>query len=565
MCNRKTATSDCVASAIKDMVVRGAPAIGATAAFGYVIGAMENFKNLTQDRMNAVKEKLAKTRPTAVNLFWALDRMHSKFLSLKGQRPDFIIDALNQEAEKIALEDIEVNKKMGEYGQSLLPTEATVITHCNAGALATVDYGTALGMIHSAIDHGKHVSAYVDETRPYLQGARLTAWELMKLGVNTTLICDNMAGWVMKTRKVDAVIVGSSIRCHRFRSRRCHNNGKRHPYISLRQKNNRYHEGRISLRMNDVEVFAEKISAFFRDKSAVRILIKVENDLLRKQILSELFRKIEVSDPLYDTFEIDKSGNISIDQIRNVKEFLSYPPTFSSRKYVIVDEMMLMSPEASSAILKILEEPPDFSAFICFSSNLNGIFSTIKSRFLIFKPYIDPIESAIDSLKIGNLEVEDLLRTDLALAMSYQTNPEMFKNFLKDIEENPAKLFFKSFKEKSYLVLPATAERILMLVDVKNISKFFQALQPLFDDEGSQRMIDIFFNAAVILCEDLVIFNFTSYWKGLNRKSYSTYYARMKVPDETFIKRISTVRRGNVSKDLLIFWLLLNFAMLKKV
>jgi methylthioribose-1-phosphate isomerase len=205
----KCKTSDCVASAIKDMVVRGAPAIGATAAFGYVIGAIENAKSLTEERMNSVKERLAKTRPTAVNLFWALDRMHSKFLSLKDRKPDFIIEELNKEAEKIAREDIDVNKQMGEYGQKLLPEDSTVITHCNAGALATVDYGTALGMIHAAIDHGKNVNAYVDETRPYLQGARLTAWELMKLGVKTTLICDNMAGWVMKTRKVDAVIVGA--------------------------------------------------------------------------------------------------------------------------------------------------------------------------------------------------------------------------------------------------------------------------------------------------------------------------------------------------------------------
>lgn len=205
----KCKTSDCVASAIKDMVVRGAPAIGATAAFGYVIGAIENAKSLTEERMNSVKERLAKTRPTAVNLFWALDRMHSKFLSLKDRKPDFIIEELNKEAEKIAREDIDVNKQMGEYGQKLLPEDSTVITHCNAGALATVDYGTALGMIHAAIDHGKNVNAYVDETRPYLQGARLTAWELMKLGVKTTLICDNMAGWVMKTRKVDAIIVGA--------------------------------------------------------------------------------------------------------------------------------------------------------------------------------------------------------------------------------------------------------------------------------------------------------------------------------------------------------------------
>ncbi len=202
-------TSDKIAVAIKDMIVRGAPAIGATAAFGYVIGVMENSKSLTPEKMKTIKEKLAKTRPTAVNLFWALDRMHSKFLSLIGKRPEEIINILNDEAEQIAHEDIEVNKKMGAFGQILLPEDITVITHCNAGALATVDYGTAVGVIHSAIDNGKHVKAYVDETRPYLQGARLTAWELMKLGVDTTLICDNMAGWVMKTRHVDAVIVGA--------------------------------------------------------------------------------------------------------------------------------------------------------------------------------------------------------------------------------------------------------------------------------------------------------------------------------------------------------------------
>ncbi len=205
----KCKSSTCVAKAIKDMIVRGAPAIGASAAFGYVLGAMENKEELTPENMQRVKERLAKTRPTAVNLFWALERMHEKFLENSGKTPEEIVSVLKEEAEKIAREDVEVNKKMGEFGQALLPNEATVITHCNAGALATVDYGTAIGVIHAALEHGKKIKAYVDETRPYLQGARLTAWELMKLGVDTTLICDNMAGWIMKTRKVDAVIVGA--------------------------------------------------------------------------------------------------------------------------------------------------------------------------------------------------------------------------------------------------------------------------------------------------------------------------------------------------------------------
>ncbi len=208
----KCQTSGCVADAIKKMIVRGAPAIGASAAFGYVLGAMENRKDLNVETMEKVKDKLANTRPTAVNLFWALERMHKRFLSAISENSDdkdAVISILNEEAEKIANEDIQVNKQMGNLGQELLPEDATVITHCNAGALATVDYGTAVGVIHAALDHGKTIHAYVDETRPYLQGARLTAWELMKLGVDTTLICDNMAGWVMKTRKVDAIIVGA--------------------------------------------------------------------------------------------------------------------------------------------------------------------------------------------------------------------------------------------------------------------------------------------------------------------------------------------------------------------
>ncbi len=206
----KCGTSDCVAHAIKDMIVRGAPAIGASAAFGYALGAIENRSNLTLIAMKEVKHKLATTRPTAVNLFWALERMHSKFLELYSDKNvNEVIEILKVEAEKIAEEDIEINKRMGNFGQELFSNDATVITHCNAGALATVDYGTAVGVIHAALDHGKKIHAYVDETRPYLQGARLTAWELLKLGVDTTLICDNMAGWVMKTRKVDAIIVGA--------------------------------------------------------------------------------------------------------------------------------------------------------------------------------------------------------------------------------------------------------------------------------------------------------------------------------------------------------------------
>ncbi|MEJ5230231.1 MAG: S-methyl-5-thioribose-1-phosphate isomerase [Pseudothermotoga sp.] len=199
-----------VARAIKDMIVRGAPAIGAVAAFGFVLGAKE-FSKLSKEKflnsMNLVHNTLASTRPTAVNLFWALERMNKKLNN--SDSLDELLKSLEEEAMRIATEDIQINRAIGMYGQELLKDQDTVLTHCNAGALATVDYGTALGVIRAAVENGKKIRAYVDETRPYLQGARLTAWELVQLGVETILITDNMAGWVMKQGRINAVIVGA--------------------------------------------------------------------------------------------------------------------------------------------------------------------------------------------------------------------------------------------------------------------------------------------------------------------------------------------------------------------
>ena len=201
-----------VADAIKSMIVRGAPAIGATAAFGYVLGAKEmvekssNFQEFVE-KMKIVKETLSKTRPTAVNLFWALERMEKTVM--EHGSIDGIVERLEEEAIKIALEDIEMNKAIGRHGAELIKDGYSILTHCNTGSLATVDYGTALGVIRTAHEQGKKVKVYVDETRPYLQGARLTAWELMKYGIEAILISDNMAGWVMKQGKIDMVIVGA--------------------------------------------------------------------------------------------------------------------------------------------------------------------------------------------------------------------------------------------------------------------------------------------------------------------------------------------------------------------
>ncbi|SEF90486.1 methylthioribose-1-phosphate isomerase [Caloramator fervidus] len=201
-----------VAEAIKNMVVRGAPAIGIAAAYGVVLGAREVFSNNATEyekNMQKVFETLASTRPTAVNLFWALNRMKDKFYSSLKSDLNKVIETLEKEANSIYLEDLELNKKIGEYGASLLPNKCTVLTHCNAGALATAGWGTALGVIRSAKQMGKDIKVFADETRPLLQGARLTTFELLNDGIDVTLISDNMAGYVMKLGLIDAVIVGA--------------------------------------------------------------------------------------------------------------------------------------------------------------------------------------------------------------------------------------------------------------------------------------------------------------------------------------------------------------------
>jgi len=204
-----------VADAIRKMVVRGAPAIGVSAAMGLALGAKQfvgsSVADLAYD-FDYLCEMMSKTRPTAVNLFWAIERMLDAFNRLKSQTENLsdIKKGLVEEAAKIFQEDIQANRAIGRFGADLIPDGATILTHCNAGALATAgDYGTALGVIRGARDAGKRVTVIADETRPFLQGLRLTAWELAKDDIPVTVITDNMAGHVMKGGKVDAVVVGA--------------------------------------------------------------------------------------------------------------------------------------------------------------------------------------------------------------------------------------------------------------------------------------------------------------------------------------------------------------------
>ena len=204
-----------VADVIRNMVVRGAPAIGVAAGMGIALGARNSnatdVATLKQD-FGVIAKAIGETRPTAVNLFWAIRRMSDLFDSLSST-PDASVakikHALVEEAKRMHAEDIAANQSMGRHGATLMPSSGGVLTHCNAGALATAGYGTALGVIRAAVEAGKKIHVYADETRPFLQGSRLTAWELMKDGIPTTVISDNMAGAMMKQGKIGAIVVGA--------------------------------------------------------------------------------------------------------------------------------------------------------------------------------------------------------------------------------------------------------------------------------------------------------------------------------------------------------------------
>jgi len=202
-----------VADAIKSMIIRGAPAIGVSAAMGIALGIKWAPETLSQNELDDLFKKIchemASTRPTAVNLFWAIRRMEKKYNQINDRPISEIQMLLEKEAVEIHQEDIASNRRMGQFGRELFSEETTFLTHCNAGGLATGGYGTALGVIQATHENGKCIRVFADETRPFLQGARLTAWELQKLNIPVTVITDNMAGHILSRGLVDAVVVGA--------------------------------------------------------------------------------------------------------------------------------------------------------------------------------------------------------------------------------------------------------------------------------------------------------------------------------------------------------------------
>ena len=198
-----------VAEAIRSMVIRGAPAIGVAAAMGIAIGVQGTAPADLGVQFPIICQTLAETRPTAVNLFWAIDRMKKLYAEIEAEPIDVIRARLIREAQQIRVDDIAICEAIGRHGADLVPDGKTVLTHCNAGALATAGYGTALGVIRAAISSGKKIDVFADETRPFLQGSRLTVWELDQDGIPATLITDNMAGHFLKSGRIGCVVVGA--------------------------------------------------------------------------------------------------------------------------------------------------------------------------------------------------------------------------------------------------------------------------------------------------------------------------------------------------------------------
>jgi len=198
-----------VADAIRAMVIRGAPAIGVAAAMGVALGVLHADPARLDAEFERISATLAATRPTAVNLFWGIDRMKRVFTEVRAEPIQRIRERLIREAQQIRLEDIAINEAIGRNGADLVPDGKTVLTHCNAGALATAGYGTALGVVRAAVSSGKKIDVFADETRPFLQGARLTVWELQHDSIPATLITDNMAGHFLKSGRIGCVVVGA--------------------------------------------------------------------------------------------------------------------------------------------------------------------------------------------------------------------------------------------------------------------------------------------------------------------------------------------------------------------
>ena len=198
-----------VAHAIRTMIIRGAPAIGVAAAMGVAIGVQKAVPAALDAQFEIICAELASTRPTAVNLFWGIDRMKRLYASLRHLSHREISERLIAEAILVCEEDIEINRAIGRHGAPLVPDKCTILTHCNAGALATAGYGTALGVVRAAVEAGKTIDVFSDETRPFLQGARLTVWELQRDGIPATLITDNMAGHFLHSGRIGCVIVGA--------------------------------------------------------------------------------------------------------------------------------------------------------------------------------------------------------------------------------------------------------------------------------------------------------------------------------------------------------------------
>ncbi len=320
-----------------------------------------------------------------------------------------------------------------------------------------------------------------------------------------------------------------------------------------------------------IETIVERASNFIDGQSALRIMVKADDGIVRSKFLERFFDRVEAADLSYDTLRLNPEGEtIKIETTRQIKDFLSYPPTFARRRYIISDEIAKATPEAVAALLKITEEPPEFAAFIFFTVNPSSVISTIRSRFVTINLSVST-ESIVDPGVLEGIDdpiLKSVVRSLPTAAVYHEKNPDVLGSFIKKLKGSltGADAFIGAVKDGlPDFAASLAAEEILLSIKKNEIPLVFKKFRNLLNSDKSRRISKVFADAALVIAEDLMVFKKTSYWKGITRKPYIPRYVGMKPPKRAFVERLIKIRSSNANEDVSIFLILSEFAMLKGV
>lgn len=320
-----------------------------------------------------------------------------------------------------------------------------------------------------------------------------------------------------------------------------------------------------------LETTVERVSRFVDDQSAVRLLVKAEDSTVRSKFLDTFFERLEIDDISYDVLKLNPDGEtIKVETTRQIKEFLSYPPTFARHRYVISDEITGATPEAISALLKITEEPPNFAVFVFFTANPSRVISTIRSRFVTISLSVDP-EALVAPGALSDISdpiLKSVVETVATAAVYHEKNPGVLNSFVKKLKDSLSgtDAALEAVKnEMPDFVVSLAAEEVLLSVKKGEIPMVLRKMRNFLGSDKSKKLSRAFADAALVIVQDLIVLKKTSYWKGVKRKNHIPRYMKMKTPERDFVERVIKIRNSNANEDVSIFLMLAKFAMLKEV